>query len=361
MNLAFCFNLKHTTPSRNISAQKEADFDDPETITGIIKALQAGDHNITKIEADHMAYMEFLKRKNNIKIVFNIAEGLNGETREAQIPAMLEMLKIPYTHSGPMAQAISLDKRMTKIVLSHFGILTPKFQLIKKRSDTINPELKFPLIVKPNGEGSSIGIFNENLVYDNLKLYERVEWLLHQFKEPVLVEEYIDGREFTVSVLGNSPPHVLPVVEQNFAIFPENMPHFASFEAKWMFEDELPNPHDAYFCPAEISIALREKIGKICLEIFEILDCKDVCRMDFRIDKNENIYFIELNTLPGMDPDPQHISYLPIAARAVGFTYEGLVNTILNEAIKRYGILPKKRVYHFLKNFWPREFLEISQ
>lgn len=361
MNLAFCFNLKHTQPSKNISAQKEADFDPPETIDGIAKALEAGDHNVIRIEADQKAYLEFLKNRENIKIVFNIAEGLRGEAREGQIPSILELLNIPYTHSGPMAQAISLDKRMTKIVLSHQGILTPKFQLIRKRSDRINSDLKFPLIVKPNGEGSSIGIFNENLVYDDLKLTERIEWLLHQFREPVLIEEYIDGREFTVSVLGNNPPHVLPIVEQNFAIFHENMPHFASFEAKWMFEDELPDPHEAYFCPAEISKQLKEKIEEISLLVYKTLDCKDVARLDFRIDKSENAYFIELNTLPGMDPDPQHISYLPIAAKKAGFTYEGTVNTILNEAVRRYGIFPKKRIHHFVKNFWPSPFLEISQ
>ena len=361
MNIAFCFNLKHTQPSKNYSAQKEADFDPPETIDGIAKTLEAGGHNVIRIEADQKSYLEFLKNRENIKIVFNISEGLHGEAREAQIPSILEMLKIPYTHSGPMAQAISLDKRMTKVVLSYAGIPTPKFQLIRKRSDRINPDLKFPLIVKPNNEGSSIGIFNENLVYDELKLTERIEWLIHQFKEPVLIEEYIDGREFTVSVLGNEPPHVLPIVEQNFAIFPENMPHFASFEAKWMFEDELPDPKEAYFCPADISKHLKKKLEEISLLVYKALDCKDVARLDFRVDKNENVYFIELNTLPGMDPDPQHISYLPIAARTAGFTYEGMVNTILNEAIRRYGILPKKQIYHFFKNFCPSDYLEISQ
>lgn len=361
MNLAICFNVKHTQPSKNISAQKEADYDSPDTINGIAKALSAGGHNIIRIEADQKAYLEFLNNRENIKIVFNIAEGLYGEAREAQIPSIFEMLKIPYTHSGPLCQSISLDKRMTKIVLSHFGIPTPKFQLITKRSERINPDLKFPLIVKPNSEGSSIGIFNENLVYDDLKLTERIEWLLHQFKEPVLIEEYIDGREFTVSVLGNKPPHILPIVEQNFAIFPENMPHFASFEAKWLFEDELPDPHEAYFCPAEISKNLKEKIEEISLQVFKILDCKDVVRIDFRVDKNENVFFIELNTLPGMDPDPQHISYLPIAARTAGFTYEGMVNTILNEAIRRYEIIPRKKFHHFVKNFWPQDYLEISR
>ncbi|OGG26907.1 hypothetical protein A2960_02045 [Candidatus Gottesmanbacteria bacterium RIFCSPLOWO2_01_FULL_39_12b] len=360
MNLAFCFNLKHNQPSKNISAQIEADYDSIETIVGIKKAIESGGHNVINIEADREVYFNFVKNKKNIKIVFNISEGLGGEAREAHIPAMLEHLQIPYTHSGPLTQAITLDKTYTKMLLYNKGIGTPKFQVIKKISDQIDSHLKYPLIVKPNSEGSSIGIFNENLVFDRIKLVERVEWLLTKFKEPVLIEEYIDGREFTVSVLGNNPPKVLPIVEQNFSIFPENMAHFASFEAKWMFEDELPDPHEAYFCPARIPESLKSKIENISLIVFDTLNCKDVCRIDYRVDKNDNVYFIEVNSLPGMDYDSQHISYLPIAARTAGFSFEGLVNTILNEAIKRYNFYTKDQFSHYVKNFWPTKYLEIS-
>lgn len=360
MNLAFCYNVKHTTPSKNITAQKEADFDTPEVIAGIKSALESGGHKVYEVEANEQAYLNFFKLKNDVEIVFNIAEGLRGDTREAQIPAMLDMLDIPYTHASPLTHSISLDKTLTKIVLHSFGIQTPNFQLVKSSDAVLRPDMKFPLIVKPNAEGSSIGIFNENLVFDELKLYERVQWLLHKFREAVLVEEYIDGREFNVAVLGNTPPRVLPVVEQNFSIFPENMPHFASFEAKWLFEDNLPNPHDAYFCPAPVSENLRKTIEDISLKIFSALNVKDVCRIDMRIDKNENIYVLEVNTLPGLNPSSQEISYLPIAARTAGFSFEGLVNTILNEAVKRYGLYPEKKIYHFLKNYWPRQLFQAT-
>jgi len=202
-----------------------------------------------------------------------------------------------------------------------------------------------------------MGIFNDNLVYDKIKLYERVNWLLIKFKQPVIVEEYIDGREFTISVLGNNPPRVLPIVEQNFSVFPNDIPHIASYEAKWIFEDNLPNPKDAYFCPAQISSSFKSKIEAICLRIYEILNCKDVCRIDFRVDKNENIYCLEVNTLPGMIPNPDIISYLPVAAHEAGFSFEGLVNTILNEAIKRYNILSNKKTVSKMNNYWPQSFL----
>lgn len=360
MNLAFCFNVKHTTPSRNIAAQQEADFDSPEIIADIKTALESGQHKVTEVEGDRKSYLRFLEIKDKIKIVFNIAEGLHGQAREAQIPSMLEVLKIPFTHSGPWTQTISLDKTLTKIVLLHHGIPTPRFQLIKNSEYQLENSLRFPLIVKPNSEGSSIGIFNENLVYDYLKLAERIRWLLAKFHQPVLVEEYIDGREFTVSILGNKPPRVLPIVEQNFSIFPENMHHFATYEAKWLYEDQLPNPADAYFCPAPITTRLQEKLSELSLKIYQILDCKDVSRIDFRMDKNENIFCLEVNTLPGLMADPNVVSYLPIAARAAGFSFEGLVNTILNEALERYDIYPQKKLYQIVKNYWPQKYLRTT-
>jgi len=274
---------------------------------------------------------------------------------------MLEMLHIPYTHSGPLAQAVSLDKVLTKTVFLAHDIPTPQFQLVKSIEHTLDPSLRFPLIVKPNSEGSSIGIFNENIVYDKLKLLERIKWLLNRFKEPVLVEEYIDGREFTVAILGNKPPKVLPIVEQNFAIFPENMPHIASYEAKWFFEDSLPDARQAYFCPAPISTQLKSRIEVLCMRVFEVLDCKDVVRIDLRVDKKDSIYCLEVNTLPGMLAEENVVSYLPIAARAAGFTYEGLINTILNEAVARYGLVQEKSMYQVLRNYWPQKYLQASR
>lgn len=350
MNIAFTYNVKHTVPSKNLSAQSEAEFDSPQTIDAIKKALESTGHTVFPIEADENAYSKFLALKDIISIVFNIAEGIHGESRESQIPAILELLGIPYTHSGVLSQSITLDKALSKKVLSFHDIPTPKFLLIRQidqigKIDSM--DLSFPLIVKPNSEGSSKGIFNENLVYDKVRLTERIRWLLQKFREPVLVEEFLRGREFTVSMLGN-PPKILPIVEQNYAIFPENMPHFASYEAKWLFEDELPNPHDAYFCPPHIQKNLLQKIESICLKTWEILDIKDVCRIDLRLDGIGNPSVLEVNTMPGMLPDPNVVSYFPIAARKAGFTYEGIINVILDSALLRYGLKKPKSVYHHI-------------
>lgn len=348
MNIAFTYNVKHTTPSKNLSAQSEAEFDSPETIAAIKKALENSGHTIFPIEADENAYSRFISLKDKITIVFNIAEGIRGESRESHIPAILELLDIPYTHSAILTQSITLDKALTKKVLSFHGIPTPKFLQIRQIGQISlidSMDLSFPLIVKPNAEGSSKGIFSENLVYDKVKLAERIRWLLQKFREAVLVEEFLRGREFTVSMLGN-PPKILPLVEQNYAIFPENMPHFASYEAKWLFEDELPNPHDAYFCPPEMKQDLLQKIETICLKTWEILDIKDICRIDLRLDGTGNPSILEVNTMPGMLPDPNVISYFPIAARKAGYNFEEMVNAILDAALLRYGLKKPKPIVH---------------
>ena len=349
MTIALTYNVKHTRSSTSLTAQNEAEFDSPETVEALKKALESENHKVIKIEADDSAYSRFQTLKNEIDIVFNVSEGLRGQARESQIPAILEMLNIPYTHSGVLAQAVTLDKALTKKILTFHGISTPKFLLIRQIRQIspiltqVSRELSYPLIVKPNSEGSSKGIFNKNLVFDEKKLSERIAWLLKTFKQPVLIEEFLSGREFTVSILGNSPPKVLPIVEQNFEVFPENMPHFASYEAKWLFEDELPNPHDAYFCPAPIDKNLKIKIDNICLAAWDALELKDVARIDLRLDHDGNPSILEVNTLPGLISDPNIVTYLPIAARKAGYTYETLVNTILNEALKRYGLLKSSK------------------
>ncbi len=347
MNLALCYNIKHTTPSKSLNSQEEAEFDAPETIDGIQAALESGGHSVIRIEADEHAYLNFFKQREHIDMVFNFSEGLRGQMREAQIPAMLELLQIPYTHSSALSHAISLDKALTKKVLAYHNIETPKFQLVRSLTDEIDPTLRFPIMVKPNAEGSSKGIFNENLVYDKVKLKERIQFLLTNFKQPVLVEEFVGGREFTVGVLGNHPPKVLPIVEQRYDIFPENMPHFASYEAKWLFEDQLPDPHQAYHCPAPLDAQMKEKIDTISLAVWDAIQACDVIRIDMRINAQGNPSILEINTIPGMIPDPQIVSYLPVAARKAGYDFNTLVNTIVNEAAARYHLpVEKSKNYH---------------
>jgi len=326
MKTAFLFNVKLSIPSRNIANQKDIEFDSPQVIAAIEATLKSLGHSVIKIEADTDAFEKLKQFKSQIDLVFNIAEGSGGDARESQVPLFCEILGIPYTHSTPTVHALRSDKHLTKALLSGAGIVRA-------------PGGKnFPLLVKPNSEGSSKGIMDENVVKDKEELKERVKVLKESVGGEVLVEEYIEGREFTVGILGNYPARVLPIIEQKFDFLPEGMNKMASYELKWLYEDTLKNLHEAYDCPAKISPKLQKEIEDTSLKIYEFLQVRDCARIDYRLDKDNDLYFLEINTLPGLNPDETVISYFPLAARVAGLTFNDLIVAILASACKRWGI-----------------------
>jgi len=340
MKIAFTYNVKKNKPSINLKKQADLDFDSLAVINGIKDTLQSLGHKVFLVEADENAFIKLKKLKGKIDIVFNIAEGLWGEARETQIPMICEILKIPYTHSGPTTHTISLDKSFTKLILHGAnGINVPDSHVIRSRDYIIPDGLKFPLIIKPNAEGSSKGVMDKNVVRNREELKERIEITSENFAKEVLVEEYIEGREFTVAVLGNNNPKVLPIIEQKFGFLPKGMNKIASFELKWQYEDSLKDLHEAYDCPAKIDKKLKEEIENTSKEIFKLLDVRDCARIDYRLDKKGNLYFIEINTLPGINPGLNEISYFPLAARTAGMDFKEMVGEILTLACKRYGLV----------------------
>ena len=198
--------------------------------------------------------------------------------------------------------------------------------------------MKFPLIVKPNSEGSSKGVLDANVVRNMEDLKERVEVISENFTKEILVEEYIDGREFTVAVLGNEDPKVLPIIEQKFDFLPKGMNKIASFELKWLYEDSLKNLHDAYDCPAKLDRRVKIEIEETSKLVYKILDVRDCGRLDFRMNKEGKLYFLEINPIPGINPNESEISYFPIASRAAGMKYKDLIGEILGSAVKRYRL-----------------------
>jgi D-alanine-D-alanine ligase len=249
------------------------------------------------------------------------------------------MLDIPYTHSSPTVHAIGLNKEFTKLILKSGGIArVPGSQTVNSNDFVLKQELKFPIIVKPNKEGSSKGVLDKNIVSNEKDLRDRVENLLKEIRVEVLIEEYINGREFTVAVLGNNPPKVLPIIEQKFDFLPKGMNRIASYELKWLYEDTLKDLGDAYVCPAKVEEELRKEIEETSIKVFKFLDVKDCARIDYRLNVNNELYFLEINTLPGINPDETVISYFPIASRAIGMKYKDLIESILKEACKRQGI-----------------------
>ena len=338
MKIVLTFNLRHFKPSlKNKKAIEEAEFDTPETIKGITEALKKLGHKVFLVEANENAYLKFKKLRAKIDLVFNMAEGIWGQDREAQIPAMLEMLKIPYLGSKPLTQAICLNKAKTKELLKFHHVPTASFQIFKTGKEKVKKYLRFPLIVKPNSEGSSKGIFQNSFVKNEKELRKKVKEIIKKLKQPALVEEFLGGREFTVSLIGNNPVKVLPPLEIDFSALPKNFIPMDSYETKWI----LDNPESkikTIICPAKISKNLWQRIKEICLKTKEVLEILDWCRIDLRCDKNGIPNILEVNQTPGIIPDPKENSRLPLAARATGYTFEEMLNKIIKSSLERYKI-----------------------
>ncbi len=335
MNVGLCFNLKKAADSSS-SSDLYAEWDDPETIEAVRSAL-AQRHEVFLIEGDEGAFEKL--RTLRPAIVFNMAEGLQGRSREAQIPAILEMLRIPYSGSDPLTLALGLDKGMAKEVLSYYGVPNAPFAVIEdlKKKKGLPP---FPLMVKPLAEGSSKGIGNAALVRTGKELKEQVSRVLEEYRQPALVEAYLPGREFTVALLGNGKElQVLPIVEIQFDQLPAHINPIYSYEAKWIW-DTVEKPLEIFACPAPIPRRLEKKIQEICKSAFYALRCRDWCRIDVRLDASGAPNILELNPLPGILPDPAANSCFPKAARTAGMSYAELIHRVLDIACRRVGLPP---------------------
>ena len=263
-----------------------------------------------------------------VDIVFNIAEGYYGRAREAQIPALLEMLQIPYAGSDPVALGIALDKVMTKQMMKSEGIPTAPFLKISRMEDFNDVPMKYPLFVKPLHEGTGKGIDAKSKIKTRPQLRSRVKYLLKTYHEPVLVEEYLEGEEFTVGIVGN-PPHVIGTMQIVFDT--TQVEDFYSYRVKEDYEKFV-----HYFCPPTIEPDRIEQIEEIAVRAYKVLECRDFGRVDIRYDADGTPNFLEINPLAGLNPDH---SDLVIIARHNDITYDQLIGRILHSAMARYHLL----------------------
>jgi len=332
MRIVLTYNLKSGS-----DLDDEVEFDSSETIEAIRAALVSKGHSVHLVEENEELYVRLLSLKSNIDIVFNIAEGRRGEGRESLVPCILDSLGIPYTGSGPTALAITLNKARSKEVLAYYGIPTPPFCIARYPEFGLPVEmdvLTFPVIIKPICEGSSKGITDDCLVNTIQALEKRVLNTGRKFHQNVLIEEYLEGREFTVSIVGNSPPELLPIVELDFSFLPSNMNKFDSYESKWLY-DTLENNFPVLVCPASVSAALERTIREVGLKSYNVLECRDFCRMDMRLDAQGIPNVLDVNALPGLMSDPRRNSRFTRAAMAAGYDFSALVNRILDSAVGR--------------------------
>jgi D-alanine-D-alanine ligase len=289
------------------------------------------------VEANNEAFTKLNELKPDI--VFNFAEGLIGVNRESHIPAMLEMLGLPYSGSDPLTLGICLDKSRAKEILTYYKIPNAKFLVANQMEDVSYLKFEVPLIVKPISEGSSKGIFSSSFVKNRTELEDEVKRIIISYDQPALIEEYLPGREFTVAVLGNgSEAKVLPIIEISYDDFPKDVLPLYSYEAKWIF-DTKENNFDVFECPAKLDKQLEEKIKETVLRTYNVLRCRDWSRIDVRLDKNGVPNIIEINPLPGIMPDPNENSSFPKAARAAGMNYNQLIQSALYSAAKRYNLV----------------------
>lgn len=315
-----------------------AECDSDETIDAVGHVLQEK-HQVVLVESDDKAYGR-LKRQRP-QLVFNIAERVIGPNRESHIPTVCEMLDIPYTGSDPLTLGICLDKSRAKEILSYHRIPNPAFWIVESAA-AIPSGVRLPAIVKPLTEGSSKGIKNNSLVHSLGELYERVDEVVGTYKQPVIVERFLGGREFTVGVLGNAPGYeVLPIVEIDHGQLPAGAAPIYSYEAKWLW-DTREKPLDIFKCPAPIPAVLAAKIENIVVRTCHVLRIRDWARIDVRLDDKGEPNILEVNPLPGILPNPEDNSCLPKAARTAGYSYSDLIHRVVEEACKRYGLRPTR-------------------
>ena len=329
MKIGLAYDLKDAIISTSLSPEDALEeYDSPETIETLTSTIESLGHSVIKLGGGREFISNILDEA--VDFVFNISEGLGDyRSREAQVPSVLEMLGIPYSSSDPQCLAVCLDKPLTKSLVSAAGVRTPKWCVVKDDSQlkTItSSDLPLPAFIKPAYEGSSKGIRLASKVESVVQARELTEELLEQYHQPVMIEEFISGNEVTVGMMGNNRPAVLGIMR----VLPKhkNTNFIYSLEIKRDWEHLVD-----YECPAHLESGISQEIADLSIRVFEELGCRDFARLDFKLDSKGVPYFLEINPLAGLNPKS---SDLPIMAYKLGWTYQALIDAILNTALQRY-------------------------
>ncbi len=321
LRVALTYNMKRIDTT---SSDAEAEFDSPKTIQSITAAIESYGHTVVPLEATPDLPRALPAAAPDV--VFNIAEGLRGRGRESQVPALCELLGIPYSGSDPTTLSLCLDKGLTKQILRSAGIDTAEWQVLTTGRERMK-NFRYPVIVKPNAEGTSKGITSASVVTDEAAARAAARVLVDKYGQPALVEEYIVGREFTVGLLGERRPKVLPPMEVVFVNAQKKHPVYG-FQEKQSEQTEV-----RFDCPAKLAPAELKRIEKVVRDTFTVLGCRDVARVDLRMTKEGTVYVIEVNPLPGLTPD---FSDLCMISKVAGMDYRTLIGEILAGCIKRH-------------------------
>lgn len=309
------------------------------SVQTVLNALRAGGHTVEVFEGD----INLLTNLNGFippdavtgkpaGMVFNMAYGIQGDARYTHVPAMLEMAGMPYTGPGPQSHAMCLDKVVTKLLLEQNGIPTPRYRVLADPKEPVKG-LRYPLIVKPRHESTSLGI---RIVDNRRELESAVDAVLTEYRQDALVEEYIDGREVAIGLLGNNPPEILPVVE---IAFDDRDIKIMTKPDKFHRSGTEPRK----ICPAPMSAGLADSLRRMAVTGFDACKCRDYARLDIRLDRDGNPYVLEINSMATLGQKGGFV----LAARKAGYTFKQLIWQIVDHAHERYFGTPAPRGFDY--------------
>ena len=341
MRIGITYNLKNEfPPAAEMDDEYSEEFDNEQTIDAISSVLESNGYETVKLGGD-LRILDRLKEER-VDFVFNIAEGYYGRNREAHIPAILEMLNIPYSGSDPLTLGLTLDKSVAKKIIDHARIPTPAYYIIKRLEDVYEADnhLTYPMIIKPAWEGSSKGIYNASRVFDKAELKNMAEVLFRKYPhQSLLAEEYVKGKEVTVGVIGNNPPKILGLMEIS-GKDKSSEDFFYSLETKRDWKELV-----EYSAHPRLPQRVVEQIKRYAVVAFAQFGCRDIARADFKVSEYNKPFLLEINPLPGLSPE---YGDLVIMAEKYGMNYEDLILGILDHAFSRYGILKGRTTEHRL-------------
>lgn len=329
MKVAIIYN-KDIQGVINVFGIQNKEFYSKQTVQKVASSLEKAGHNVAVLDGNKQIierlenFMPRVVDGEQMGMVFNMAYGIQGESRYTHIPSMLEMLGIPYIGSSPSGHALALDKVLTKIIWKNNGLPTPDFWVFNSPDEDLS-SVKYPVIVKPKMESVSFGL---KVVYNEEDLREAIHFIVTEFEQQALVEQFIRGREFAVGLLGNSPVETFPVLEIDLDGDPDGIQ---------TVDDKQEKPRRK-ICPANISEELAEKMQKLSIKAFQALNLRDFSRVDIRIDEDDNIYLLEINSMASLGDTGSY----PTAAKVAGYDFESLVNKMLDVASMRYFVSDKE-------------------
>jgi len=322
MKIGLTFDLRSWYLDRGYSMEDTAEFDKQDTVDAIDGALKNMGFETEPI-GSCFQLINALSAGKKWDLVFNIAEGLYGDGRESVVPAILDQYKIPYVFSGPVIMGISLNKHLTRLIVSAAGVPVSPGMLISEMKDVDRCNLKYPLFIKPVSEGTGKGITEKSLVTSESELRQMVEFLLTRFNQPALVEEYLPGREFTVGVIGSGDDAT--AIGGMEIECKDNLPYSVEYKENYQI-----------FCKYKpLTSEFSDECKTVALNVWKALGAVDAGRVDVKADRNGRLCFMEVNPLAGLHP--VH-SDLPILSNMIGIKYQTLIEMIMRSAIERHHL-----------------------